>query len=115
MKLKRELTVEEAHQARRGVPRTLPHAQTFVPIEDADDGTLDSSLDAFARLSTAEDICRLRDAIARLPERQRQILALYYEEELTYREIGSILGVTESRICQILRGVQRKLKEQLAA
>src|SRR5207237_8171556 len=36
MKLKRELTVEEAHQARRGVPRTLPHAQTFVPIEDAD-------------------------------------------------------------------------------
>jgi len=115
MKLKRELTVEEAHQARRGVPRTLPHAQTFVPIEDADDGTFDRSLDAFARLSTAEDIGRLRDAIARLPERQRQILALYYEEELTYREIGSILGVTESRICQILRGVQRKLKEQLAA
>jgi RNA polymerase sigma factor for flagellar operon FliA len=114
LKLKRELTVEETHQARRGVPRTLPHSQAFVPVEDVDDGTLDTSLDAFARLSTAEDVGRLRDAIAGLPQRERQILALYYEEELTYREIGSILGVTESRICQILRGVQRKLKEQLA-
>src|SRR5256885_5162714 len=115
IRLKRELTVEEAHQARRGVPRTLPHAQTFIPVEDADDGTLDTSLDAFARLSSAEDIGRLRDAIAGLPGRERQILALYYEEELTYREIGSILGVTESRICQILRGVQRKVRQQLAA
>src|SRR4051794_15281662 len=113
VKVKRELTPEETVKARRGVPRTLPHSQTFVPVEDADDGTLDTSLDAFARLSTAEDIGQLRDAIAGLPERERQILALYYEEELTYREIGSILGVTESRICQILRAVQRKLKEQL--
>jgi len=112
-KLKRELTVEEAEKARRGTPRSLPHSQAFVTVEDADDGTLDTSLDAFARLSTAEDIGQLRDAIAGLPERERQILALYYEEELTYREIGSILGVTESRICQILRGAQRKLKERL--
>src|SRR5256885_564639 len=50
-KLKRELTVEEAEKARRGVPRALAHSQTFVPVEDVDDGTLDSSLDAFARLS----------------------------------------------------------------
>src|SRR3954468_9017073 len=35
MKLRRELTAEETHAARRGVPRTLPHAQTFVPVEDA--------------------------------------------------------------------------------
>jgi RNA polymerase sigma factor FliA len=115
MKLKRELTADEAMSARRGVPRTLPWSQTFVPVEDADDGTLDTSLDAFARLAAAQDVARLRDAIASLPERERQILALYYEEELTYREIGSILGVTESRICQILRAVQRKLKERLTS
>ena len=114
-KLNRQLTPEETVKARRGVPRTLPHSQTFVPVEDADDGTLDTSLDAFARLSTAQDVGRLRDAIGELPERERQILALYYEEELTYREIGSVLGVTESRICQIIRAVQRKLKVRLAA
>lgn len=115
MKLRRELTRDETHEARRGVPRTLPHSQAFVLVEDADDGTLGNSLDAFARLSAAEDIAQLRCAIAELPERERQILALYYDEELTYREVGLILGVTESRICQILRQVQRKLKEQLAA
>jgi RNA polymerase sigma factor FliA len=115
MKLRRELSTDETHEARRGVPRSLPHSQAFVPVEDADDGTLDTSLDAFARLSTAEDIGQLRCAIAELPERDRQILALYYDEELTYREIGVILGVTESRICQILHGVHRKLKERLPA
>jgi RNA polymerase sigma factor for flagellar operon FliA len=115
MKLKRELTAEETHRARRGVPRTIPHSQTFVPVTDLDEGALDdTSLDAFARLSTAQDVARLRDAIATLPERDQQILGLYYEEELTYREIGSLLGVSESRICQILRGVQRKLRELLA-
>jgi RNA polymerase sigma factor for flagellar operon FliA len=115
MKLRRELTSDETHAARHGVPRTRPHSQTFVSVEDADDGTLDTSLDAFARLSAAEDIAQLRNAIGELPGRERQILGLYYDEELTYREIGMILGVTESRICQILRGVQRKLKEQLTA
>ena len=51
-------------------------------------------------------------AIAGLPERQQLILSLYYRDELTFREIGELLGVSESRICQIhaesvlsLRGV----------
>jgi RNA polymerase sigma factor for flagellar operon FliA len=114
-KLKRELTVEETEKVRRGVPRTLPWSQTFVPVEDADDGSLDASMDAFAQLSSAEDKAQLRNAIASLPDREQKILALYYEEELTYREIGSILGVTESRICQILRAVQRKLRDLLTA
>ena len=40
-------------------------------------------------------------AIEQLPEREKHIIALYYQEELTLREIGEVLGVTESRICQI--------------
>lgn len=36
-----------------------------------------------------------------LPERERQVLALYYYEELTMREIGTVLGVTESRVSQL--------------
>jgi RNA polymerase sigma factor for flagellar operon FliA len=43
----------------------------------------------------------LADAVARLPERQQFILALYYREELRMREIGEVLGITESRISQL--------------
>jgi RNA polymerase sigma factor for flagellar operon FliA len=49
-----------------------------------------------------EDFKRcLAEAISGLPERERLVLALYYDEELNLKEIGSILGVTESRISQI--------------
>jgi len=44
---------------------------------------------------------RLADAIVGLPERERVVVTLYYYEELTLREIGEILGVTESRVSQI--------------
>jgi RNA polymerase sigma factor for flagellar operon FliA len=43
----------------------------------------------------------LAEAIKGLPERERLVMALYYDEELNLREIGEILGVSESRVCQI--------------
>jgi RNA polymerase sigma factor for flagellar operon FliA len=43
----------------------------------------------------------LADAINRLPDRERLVLTLYYFEGLTLAEIGDVLGVTESRVCQI--------------
>jgi len=43
----------------------------------------------------------LADAIAQLPEREQQLLALYYQEELTMKEVGAVLGVGESRVSQI--------------
>jgi len=43
----------------------------------------------------------LAGAIKGLPERERLVMALYYDEELNLREIGDILGVSESRVCQI--------------
>jgi RNA polymerase sigma factor for flagellar operon FliA len=39
--------------------------------------------------------------IEELPEREKTVMGLYYQEELTLREIGEVLGVTESRVCQI--------------
>ncbi|MDH5378427.1 MAG: RNA polymerase sigma factor FliA [Gammaproteobacteria bacterium] len=49
-----------------------------------------------------EDFKRcLSEAIASLPERERLVMALYYDEELNLREIGEVLGVSESRVCQI--------------
>jgi RNA polymerase sigma factor for flagellar operon FliA len=43
----------------------------------------------------------LTNAVERLSPRERQIVALYYVEELTMKEIGAVLGVTESRVSQI--------------
>jgi RNA polymerase sigma factor for flagellar operon FliA len=43
----------------------------------------------------------LAEEIRGLPERERLVMALYYDEELNLREIGEILGVSESRVCQI--------------
>ena len=43
----------------------------------------------------------LADAINRMPDRERLVLTLYYYEALTLAEIGTVLGVTESRVCQI--------------
>lgn len=44
---------------------------------------------------------QLAAAIENLPERERMIMALYYQEEMNLREIGAVLGVTESRVCQL--------------
>jgi RNA polymerase sigma factor for flagellar operon FliA len=43
----------------------------------------------------------LAEAISGLPERERLVMSLYYDEELNLREIGEVLGVSESRVCQI--------------
>jgi RNA polymerase sigma factor for flagellar operon FliA len=43
----------------------------------------------------------LAAAIAGLPERERMVLSLYYDDELNLREIGEVLGISESRVCQI--------------
>lgn len=43
----------------------------------------------------------LADAIEQLPEREQLVMSLYYDEELNLKEIGEVLGVSESRVCQI--------------
>ncbi len=57
--------------------------------------------DPEAELNTVELKDRLAEAISSLPERERLVIALYYYENLTLREIGEVLGVTESRISQL--------------
>ncbi len=56
----------------------------------------------------------LAEAIARLPEREKLVITLYYYEELTLREIGEVLGVTESRISQLHTKAVLRLKSRLA-
>jgi RNA polymerase sigma factor FliA len=54
-----------------------------------------------ARVERAELRVHLGRALAELPDRERQVLALYYEEELTMAEIGQVIGVCESRVSQL--------------
>ncbi|MBM3674208.1 MAG: RNA polymerase sigma factor WhiG [Actinobacteria bacterium] len=56
----------------------------------------------------------LADAINRMPDRERLVLTLYYYEGLTLAEIGDVLGVTESRVCQIHTKAILQLRSRLA-
>jgi RNA polymerase sigma factor for flagellar operon FliA len=53
------------------------------------------------RAANAELKARLADAILALPERERRVIVLYYAEDLRLKEIGAVLGVTESRVSQL--------------
>jgi RNA polymerase sigma factor for flagellar operon FliA len=55
----------------------------------------------------------LVESIEELPERDRLLMNLYYVEELNLKEIGEVLGVTESRVSQLLSAVVKKLRTQL--
>ena len=56
----------------------------------------------------------LANAIKNLPERESLVMSLYYDEDLNLREIGEILGVSESRVCQIHRQALMRLKARLS-
>ena len=55
----------------------------------------------------------LAEKIAALPERERLVMSLYYVDELNQKEIGAVLGVSESRVCQIHNKAVLRLKEAL--
>ncbi len=60
-----------------------------------------NAIDPEAAIDTVELKDRLAEAIESLPDRERLVIALYYYETLTLREIGEVLGVTESRVSQL--------------
>jgi RNA polymerase sigma factor for flagellar operon FliA len=68
-----------------------------------------------AKAADATDLKdRVADAIARLPEREKLVIALYYYENLTLREIGEVLGVTESRVSQLHTKAVLRLRSHLS-
>lgn len=73
---------------------------------DEDDNYLDRHFanpeaDPLRLFEDADMRRRLVESIDLLPEREKLVMALYYDEELNLREIGEVLGVTESRVCQL--------------
>lgn len=67
-------------------------------------------------LAEFDDIKRyLMEQIKKLPQKESLVLALYYDEELNLREIGEVLGVSESRVCQLHGQAMNKLQQHLDA
>lgn len=64
-------------------------------------------------LESADDRAGLVRAIDALPEREKLVMALYYDEELNLREIGDVMGVTESRVCQLHSQAIARLRVQV--
>jgi len=65
------------------------------------------------RLQAAEFRQALAEAIGQLPEREQLVLSLYYEQEMNLREVGAVLGVSESRVCQIHGQAMLRLRSRL--
>ncbi|HXG45119.1 MAG TPA: FliA/WhiG family RNA polymerase sigma factor [Gemmatimonadales bacterium] len=86
--------------ALEAVPLDLAEAERFLTVAggEAEEGPMSEALEA---------------ALARLPERERQVLALYYFEDLPQREIARVLGVTESRVSQLHTRAVHRLREIL--
>ncbi|MGQ0650566.1 MAG: sigma-70 family RNA polymerase sigma factor [Gemmatimonadaceae bacterium] len=105
----------------------------FIPLERTAEGTptgsriplehligaSDEEMDD--RLTLGQEVDKLRDALLDLPEQERNVLSLYYFEELKLSDIAAILGVSESRVSQIrakaisrLRVSLRSLREAVA-
>ncbi|HWI22572.1 MAG TPA: FliA/WhiG family RNA polymerase sigma factor [Baekduia sp.] len=73
----------------------------------------DERLDPMHAAATTEAKEKFRVAFARLPQREREVAVLLYVKNMTLAEIGEILGVSESRVCQIHGALKKTLRAQL--
>ncbi|HEY8940943.1 MAG TPA: RNA polymerase sigma factor FliA [Cellvibrio sp.] len=95
--------------------RLFSYEETF----GEEDSNIDASEHSSAFASPLEGMQRdglkkaLVDAIRQLPEREQMVLSLYYDQELNLKEIGMVLGVSESRISQIHSQAAARLRQKL--
>jgi RNA polymerase sigma factor for flagellar operon FliA len=74
----------------------------------------EGEVDPLGALLTQERVSLVAEAIARLPEREKVVVTLYYHEELTMKEVGAVLGLTESRVSQLHSQAMLRLKAPLS-
>lgn len=97
---------------------SLLHYEDFYGGGEAADDFFDRHLadnhsDPFEKIQDEGFRRQLVEAIQLLPEREKLMMGLYYEEELNLREIGEVLGVSESRVCQLHSQAIARLRSQL--
>ncbi len=81
------------------------------PVKDMPSTTAQSPEETFARSEMRQ---KLSLAVKTLPERYQQVVTLYYERDLSMKEIGGILGVNESRVSQIHKSALQKMQSSLS-
>jgi RNA polymerase sigma factor for flagellar operon FliA len=119
-----ELGMTENHLARsrrevslvgiRALDELLPGSSELGSGTTLGDTVPGGGHDPAAEVESQETSYLLADAIGRMPDRERLVLALYYYESLTLAQIGNALGVTESRVCQIHRKSIAALRNEMA-
>jgi RNA polymerase sigma factor for flagellar operon FliA len=72
-----------------------------------------NSENPFDSIKLGESKNLISDTISTMPEKERLVVSLYYYEDLNMKEIGSILGITESRVCQIHTKAVMRLRGKL--
>ncbi|MCP1726453.1 RNA polymerase sigma factor for flagellar operon FliA [Natronospira proteinivora] len=98
------LTMEEYHRVMQDAVSCRLFSLDELQSDHDDNlpGSLDQDQDSPLRRVESVDFRQgLADTIDGLPEKERLVMSLYYEQELNLREIGEVLGVSESRVCQI--------------
>ncbi len=86
--------------------------------EDSGDDFLDRfaddvSLGPFDVLAGRHFKRALAQAVSVLPDREKQLMGMYYEQEMNFKEIGAVLGVSESRVCQLHSQAITRLRSRL--
>lgn len=83
-------------------------------LDDAISAEAPDNSDPFSEIAEEDFRAALVAAIDTLPEREKLVISLYYGDELNLKEIGSVLKVTESRVCQLHGQALVRLKARLA-
>lgn len=90
---------------------------SFEDLVSGEEGFSESLVDSIAGPSDQVEYDKFKKALAtaisKLPDRERLVMSLYYEKELNLRETGEVLGVSESRVCQIHSQALVRLKAKM--
>lgn len=106
-----DLDVMMGELASLDMPVRLEHGATVDRVETL--AATDDADDPVAAAARQDAMRRLRAAVASLDAREQTIAVLLYVEELTLREVGAVVGLSEGRVCQIHREMRSKLRGEL--
>ncbi len=90
------------------------HAASRDDDDDRDFDAADTGATPYDEIERAAFMAALTVAIGELPEREKLVMSLYYDDELNLREIGDVLDVTESRVCQLHGQALLRLRARLS-